>query len=78
MRQDAERQRLWLVQSNTVRRLQVDATNGDAGSQYSLGMHYLNGMGCETNREQAIEWLQKAAAQGYAAASNKLVALHSP
>jgi len=74
-RQEAERRRLWLVQSNTVRMLSVEATNGDAGSQFSLGMHYLNGVGCETNRDAALYWLQKSAAQGYLEASNKLTAV---
>jgi TPR repeat protein len=38
----------------------------------------LNGQGCETNKEQAIFWLQKSTAQGYMEASNKLSALKSP
>ena len=62
-------------QINAVRWLQPQATNGDASAQCSLGLHYLNGQGCETNREQAIYWLQKAAEQGNLEASNKLVSL---
>jgi TPR repeat protein len=62
-------------QINAVRWLQSQATNGDAYAQYSLGEHYLKGQGCETNREQAVYWLKKAAAQGYLEASNKLAAL---
>jgi hypothetical protein len=62
-------------QVNAVRWLQSQATNGDASAQYSLGLHYLNGEGCETNREQATYWLQKSAAQGYIEASNKLANL---
>jgi hypothetical protein len=62
-------------QKNVVRWLQSQATNGDAYAQCSLGEHYLIGQGCETNREQAILWLQKSAAQGYIEASNKLASL---
>ena len=62
-------------QINAVKWLQSQATNGDAGAQCSLGGHYLNGQGCETNREQAIFWLQKSAAQGDIEASNKLASL---
>ena len=65
-------------QTNVVHWLLSQATNGSASTQYSLGLHYLNGQGCETNKEQAIFWLQKAAAQGDLQASNKLSALKSP
>lgn len=63
------------AQANAVRWLQAQATNGDASAQCSLGMHYLNGQGCETNREQAIYWLKKAADQGDLEASNTLARL---
>jgi len=56
----------------TIQRM---ATNGEVSAQYSLGLRYLTGMGCETNREQAIYWLQKAADAGDTEASNKLVSL---
>lgn len=52
------------------------ATNGDAGSQYNLGIRYLKGMGCETNQEMAVYWIKKSAAQGYLDASNKLISLN--
>ncbi len=71
----ADQKRAMQGQTNAVRWLQPQATNGDVSAQYSLGLHYLNGQGCETNREQAIYWLQKAAAQGNLEASNKLVSL---
>jgi len=60
------------MQINTIHWLLSQATNGDAYAQCNLGEHYLNGQGCETNLEQAIYWLQKSAAQGNIAASNKL------
>jgi S1-C subfamily serine protease len=71
----ADKKRAMQGQIDAVRWLQPQATNGDASAQCSLGLHYLNGQGCETNREQAIYWLQKAADQGNFEASNKLVSL---
>jgi hypothetical protein len=62
-------------QINAVKWLQSQATNGDAGAQFSLGIHYLNGKGCETNRELAVYWLKESAAQGNIEASNKLSTL---
>jgi S1-C subfamily serine protease len=70
-----EQQKIYLSQSNAIRWLQLQASNGDASAQCSLGLHYLNGLGCETNPKQAIYWLQKAAEQGNLEASNKLVRL---
>jgi hypothetical protein len=48
------------------------ATNGSASAQCDLGEHYLKGIGTETNQTAAIEWLQKAAAQGDDESSNVL------
>ena len=76
--QEAAQAKKFLIQSNAVRWLQPQATNGDASAQYSLGLHYLNGQGCETNREQAIYWLTQAANQGNQEASNKLASLQKP
>ena len=67
-----EQKRQFLIQSNAVARLKIQATNGIAYSQRSLGLHYLSGQGCETNLERGIYWLQKSAAQGDSEASNKL------
>jgi Sel1 repeat len=53
--------------------LQTQATNGSPSAQCSLGLHYLDGQGCETNKSLAIRWLTKAASQGSLEASNKLV-----
>jgi len=49
-----------------------DATNGDIAAQYSLGFHYLHGIGCETNQVMGIYWLLQAAAHGNTSASNDL------
>ncbi|HZL13642.1 MAG TPA: hypothetical protein VFC85_05815 [Verrucomicrobiae bacterium] len=71
-------EKIFLVQSNAVRWLQSEATNGSVSAQGSLGEHYLNGLGCETNREQGIYWLNQAANQGDMEASNRLSKLKSP
>ena len=60
-KREEQRQKNLLVQSNTVLHLQTLATNGEAWAQCSLGKHYLNGQGCETNRELAAKWLKMAA-----------------
>jgi hypothetical protein len=48
----------------------------DANAQYQLATFYLNGQGCETNREQGFYWLKKSAENGSIEASNKLVKLN--
>lgn len=57
---------------NAFKWLQTQVTNGYPSDQYSLGLHYLKGEGCETNQDQGIYWLKKAAEQGSLEASNKL------
>ncbi|HEV2453026.1 MAG TPA: hypothetical protein VGY98_02115 [Verrucomicrobiae bacterium] len=52
--------------------LQKDAARGDSSAQYSLGVHYLHGLGCETNQVMGIFWLLKAQEQGNMEASNEL------
>jgi TPR repeat protein len=68
----AEQKHQFLIQSNLVARLKVQATNGIVYSQCSLGLHYLKGEGCETNQELAVKWLKIAADNGDLEASNKL------
>jgi TPR repeat protein len=70
-----DKQRALENETNAVRWLQTQVTNGSASAQCSLGLHYLKGQGCETNREQAIYWLAQAANQGDIEASNKLATL---
>jgi TPR repeat protein len=78
LRAARDHQRYLIGQTNAVRFLLSEATNGDASAQCSLGEHYLAGLGCETNRDLAIQWLQKAADGGSMEASNKLSQLKSP
>jgi hypothetical protein len=59
-------------QVKVVMWLQSQATNGSASAQCSLGLHYLNGQGCDTNHAQGIYWLTHSANQGDVEASNKL------
>lgn len=72
-----DRQRALINETNAVRWLQTQVTNGSASAQYSLGLHYLNGRGCATNRDQAIYWITQAANQGDTEASNKLTSLRN-
>lgn len=55
--------------------LQKQADEGSTAARYSLGLRYLNGNGCETNRTEAIRWLNLASIGGNLDASNKLASL---
>jgi hypothetical protein len=55
--------------------LLTQAKSGSPSAQCGLAEHYLNGIGCETNREKAIYWFEKAREQGDLEASNKLISL---
>jgi FtsZ-binding cell division protein ZapB len=48
------------------------AEQGDADSQYWLGIYYLKGTGTESSPQKAVEWFTKAAEQENAEAYNKL------
>ena len=48
------------------------AEKGDAASQFYLGMLYQKGLGVEQDAEVALEWLEKATAQGDARAIHAL------
>lgn len=48
------------------------AEAGDAAAQTRLGWIYANGIGVPLNEEKAVEWYQKAAAQGYPKAQYEL------
>jgi TPR repeat protein len=41
------------------------AAAGNAQAQYTLGYLYANGLGVEKNDQQAMNWIQRAAAQGH-------------
>ena len=48
------------------------ANQGDAKSQYGLGLMYELGLGIEKNLSQAFVWYQKSAEQNYAKAQYNL------
>jgi len=50
----------------------VSAEKGNSQSQYVLGLMYSEGLGTKKNKPEAIQWLQAAAEQSYAAAHYKL------
>lgn len=53
------------------------AEQGDANSQYNLGMLYARGQGVPQDYPKAIDWYQKAAAQGVAAAQYNLGVIYA-
>ena len=48
------------------------ATQGDANSQYNLGVIYTNGIGVPQDDKEAVKWYLLAAEQGYASAQYNL------
>ena len=55
---------------------QSAATAGDADAQYKLAALYLAGIGVPRDRNEALNWLEKAAAQNHAAAQYQLGRLY--
>nr|WP_315178545.1 tetratricopeptide repeat protein [uncultured Cardiobacterium sp.] len=55
---------------------QPAATAGDADAQYKLAALYLAGVGVPRDRNEALNWLEKAAAQNHAAAQYQLGRLY--
>lgn len=53
------------------------AEQGDANSQYNLGMLYARGQGVPQDYPKAIDWYQKAATQGVAAAQYNLGVIYA-
>jgi hypothetical protein len=79
---EAQKKKAFELQKRAVEWLLSDATNhtplmpnGSASAQRSLGFHYLNGQGVETNKEAAVYWFTQAANQGDIEASNTLTKL---
>ncbi len=74
-RAESSRQNYLTGETNTVRWLLSQATNGVASVQCDLGEHYISGLGCETNLTLGIYWLTQAANQGSLEASNKIAVI---
>jgi len=53
------------------------AEEGDAGSQFGLGLLYANGFGVEFDNDQALKWYQLAADQGHGEAQCNLAVMHA-
>lgn len=51
---------------------QVSAEQGDARSQYALGVMYENGQGVAEDAKSAAAWYRKAAEQGHSGAQSNL------
>ena len=63
------------ARTNAFRWFHSQSTNGDVSAQYRLGVYYLTGNGCATNRVEALKWLRLSASGGNLEASNKLATL---
>ena len=50
----------------------AEASNGNAEAQYDVGTMYQNGRGVKADRDKAIAWYQKAAAQGESKSISRL------
>jgi TPR repeat protein len=49
-----------------------EAINGNSDAQFDVGTMYQNGRGVQADRNEAIEWYKKSAAQGDAKATSRL------
>jgi TPR repeat protein len=55
----------------------MSAEQGYAPAEYNLGGMYSRGLSKTLTRDEALEWLAKAAAQGHSAAERELAALEA-
>jgi TPR repeat protein len=53
------------------------AQQGYSASQYNLGGMYSRGLSTTLSREEAVDWLGRAAEQGHRSAARELAALQS-
>lgn len=53
------------------------ALEGDATSQFRLGLAYFDGEGVPQDYKEAINWFRKAAEQGYASGQNAIGAMYA-
>ena len=58
--------------SDELANLQKKATSGDIVAQYLTGVVFLSGLGVKADGQKALDWLHKAADQGYAPAQAEL------
>ena len=62
--------------TNDIAQLTAQAEDGDAGAQCRLACRYSKGDGVAQAYDEAVEWLEKAAAQNYPDAAYNLGALY--
>ncbi len=74
--QAAAKLRRMKEQQERFAQLEKDASSGDAGAQYEIGMMYLKGRGVEKDEERARVWLGKASKGGHEKATTRLGILH--
>ncbi len=67
-----EGENFWPRAADTFKRYLQRAIEGDAFSQYRLGMRYSTGEGVAKDEQLAREWLGKAAMQGQTDAQEAL------
>ena len=60
-----------IAEQNELRALQASAKQGDANSQYLLGLMYDNGDGVPENDREEVKWYKLAAEQGHADAQER-------
>ena len=68
----------WLYTPEALTWLQRSAEQDYAEAQYNLGMAYYGGVGTAPNRELALLWMEKAAAQGLQKAVEMLARWKKP
>ena len=61
--EDLQKAHYWFMQS---------AVQGDADSQYSLGVCYEEGLGVNVDLDEAKDWYSRASAQGHRGAKKAL------
>jgi len=52
------------------------AEQGDAGTQFKLGVMYMNGQGVPKDEAQPVAWFRKAVEQGHDSAKDALREMH--
>ncbi len=62
--------------SSNLQNIRSAATQGDATSQFQLGVAYDRGVGTKQDLQEAAKWYRAAAEQGYAEAQNSLGSLY--
>ncbi|MDA8414917.1 MAG: tetratricopeptide repeat protein [Desulfobacteraceae bacterium] len=62
--------------STNLQNIKTAATQGDAASQFQLGVAYDRGIGTSQDLQEAARWYRAAAEEGYAEAQNSLGSLY--